>query len=149
MLSKLKSRLTPAEDGFTLIEILVTIVIIGILAAIAIPIYLNQVQVSQVSSLKDDVSSTADQLASFYNGQTPQRWPSAAEFTPLIVQSDPKNVITLHLFTASDNTVEACVEGDRVFSATKTVTWSYSLTSKSMYSGPCVATPALSPEVPN
>ena len=61
--------MTKTQQGFTLIELMIVVAIIGILAAIAIPAYQDYTVRSKVTEVVAGMSAAKTSIAEFYNSQ--------------------------------------------------------------------------------
>src|SRR4051794_21802123 len=94
MIARVRKSMDEKDKGFTLIELLVVIIIIGILAAIAIPVFLNQRKKAVDASIKSDLRTVANEYETYYTDQ--QTYPTVADATGSVsIPTTPATVVKL------------------------------------------------------
>jgi type IV pilus assembly protein PilA len=100
------------EDGFTLIELLVVVIIIGILAAIAIPTFLSQRERGWQAAIVSDTRNAALEVEADYTSRAGATYPAnQAAFDVLVPPDTVTYPVTASLTYTTDGTTWFCITG--------------------------------------
>jgi len=72
-----REQLAKKDEGFTLIELLVVVIIIGILAAIAIPVYIGVQNSAKESALQSDINNFKTAVVAYFTAEGTYPAPTA------------------------------------------------------------------------
>lgn len=78
MIAPLRSRRSKPDAAFSLVEVMIVIVIIGVLAAVSVPVYSNNIKKAKRAEADNSLGSIRSQLGVYYgeHGRYPKQHPA-------------------------------------------------------------------------
>ena len=88
------AKLLKKKSGFTLIELMIVVAILGILAALAIPAFVGYIRRSKTSEASNNLNSYFKSAASYYSQERTGRGMTSSTSTYCMVPSEVANPVT-------------------------------------------------------
>ncbi len=107
-----QTSLIISKQGFTLIELMIVVAIIGILAAVAIPSYENYTARAQMVEALNLLSGVKTPVGDYYSNFGD--WPVGTDFNNSVPQQDGKYVASMSAAVVSDYEVTVTMKSSNV-----------------------------------
>jgi len=95
--------------GFTMIELIFVIVILGILAAVAVPKLAATRTDAQAAKISADAATMVNELGSFYTAQGTFKGKSSADITNVKLQADDTDLEDNDTMVIADDNNNTCI----------------------------------------